>query len=381
MSEHAPVQILHLADQHLGRRMGSALLDGRNLREVDIEQAWLATCQWACSTEPDLVVIAGDLFDNAHPTPAALQGALDGLSLMRDAGLTVLTVGGNHDTTMLPGRLGPLQLVAHTSATHLVEHHQLRVQLRDLDIACLPYRAIAAGQLTEHQVAGTHLLVAHASCDAPGLPPFALWDHTRLPADYLELSQLACLGHLHIHQQAGPCGWYAGAPERLSWGELDNEPAVYWHTLHPDGRTQTRSVSIAELSGGRLPRPAVQVQVDVEGLGASQALEAAEAQLTARPLDEALVRLRVHGAGPALGSLDARRHLEQVARRAGAALTRVELLARADSPHPGEQPPALPAGASGLAGAFRHFAVQQGADAQLAGLGAALIERHIKSEA
>lgn len=68
MESHQPKRILHLADQHLGRRMGAALKDGCNLREQYIEQAFLSTCEYACESQPDLVVFAGDLFDNANPS-------------------------------------------------------------------------------------------------------------------------------------------------------------------------------------------------------------------------------------------------------------------------------------------------------------------------
>jgi DNA repair exonuclease SbcCD nuclease subunit len=361
--------------------MGNAVRDGRNLRELDIENAWLACCEWASEQQPDLVVIAGDLFDSAHPTPAALQAALDGLGMMRAAGLKVLTIGGNHDTTILPGRLGPLQLVAQATSTHLVEENQMRVQLADLEICCLPYRAITSQQLSPKAAAGTQLLVAHASCDAPGLPAFAAWDHTRLSVNWLETSTLSCLGHLHVHQQAGPCGWYSGAPERLTWGEINNEPSVYWHTLHSDGRTQTRSVTIKELSAGASPRPAFHITVDVEGLQGEEALQAAQAQLQAQPLEDALVRLSLQNCGPALGSLDAKRQLENIARRAGALLSRVELSARPAEQQQTITATSLPAGGSGLAGNFRQFAQQQGASDGIAALGAALIERHTKSEA
>lgn len=95
------MRIVHLADTHLGYRQFSAKLDPvRKLgqRECDVYDAWHRAVDTAIELRPDAVVHAGDLFDSSRPTPRALAEALDGLGRLRDAGLPVVVIAGNHST-------------------------------------------------------------------------------------------------------------------------------------------------------------------------------------------------------------------------------------------------------------------------------------------
>src|SRR5205823_3348730 len=46
---------------------------------------------------PDLVVVAGDLYDTASPTPDATKVVTRALSALRATGADVVAIGGNHD--------------------------------------------------------------------------------------------------------------------------------------------------------------------------------------------------------------------------------------------------------------------------------------------
>ena len=50
------------------------------------------------ASTPDLVVHAGDLFDSSRPSPRAVAEALDGFARLREAGIPVVVIAGNHST-------------------------------------------------------------------------------------------------------------------------------------------------------------------------------------------------------------------------------------------------------------------------------------------
>ena len=89
-------KFLHLADIHLGisryRRFGTAD------RTRDFFAAWSDCLQrYAIEEQVDFVVIAGDFFDTRRVEPQAMDHAMFGLVKLKDAGIPVIVVEGNHD--------------------------------------------------------------------------------------------------------------------------------------------------------------------------------------------------------------------------------------------------------------------------------------------
>jgi DNA repair protein SbcD/Mre11 len=85
------MRILHTSDWHVGKVLkGQSRMDEHLavLREVvDIAHA----------ERPDLVIVAGDLFDTAAPTPDATRVVVRALTALRGTGADVVAIAGNHD--------------------------------------------------------------------------------------------------------------------------------------------------------------------------------------------------------------------------------------------------------------------------------------------
>src|SRR5689334_16032360 len=85
------MRILHTSDWHVGK-----VLKGRNRHEEHIRV--LAQVVEICQAErPDLVIVAGDLYDTAAPTADSTRVVTRALSALRSTGATVVAIGGNHD--------------------------------------------------------------------------------------------------------------------------------------------------------------------------------------------------------------------------------------------------------------------------------------------
>ena len=95
------MRFIHLADTHLGFRQFSGKLDPArklNQRECDVYAVWHRAIEIAIEREVDAVIHAGDLFDSARPSPRALSEALDGIVRLREAGIPMVAIAGNHST-------------------------------------------------------------------------------------------------------------------------------------------------------------------------------------------------------------------------------------------------------------------------------------------
>jgi len=87
------MKFLHVADIHLGCRRYN--LDERM---KDFARAWLDVIQThAIQNKVDFVLIAGDFFNARKVEPEAMNHAIAGLELLREAGIPVVAIEGNHD--------------------------------------------------------------------------------------------------------------------------------------------------------------------------------------------------------------------------------------------------------------------------------------------
>jgi exonuclease SbcD len=85
------MKILHTSDWHIGK-----VLKGQP-RADEQTAALAALIEVAHAEQPDLVIMAGDLFDHGMPTPEARKVVIRALSALRKSGAEVVVITGNHD--------------------------------------------------------------------------------------------------------------------------------------------------------------------------------------------------------------------------------------------------------------------------------------------
>jgi DNA repair protein SbcD/Mre11 len=85
------LRILHTSDWHVGK-----VLKGQS-RVDDQVKALASVVEVAKAERPDLVIVAGDLYDTATPTAEATRIVTRALSALRSTGADVVAIGGNHD--------------------------------------------------------------------------------------------------------------------------------------------------------------------------------------------------------------------------------------------------------------------------------------------
>jgi len=82
-----------VADLHLGYAQY-----GLETRRQDFDNAFTELVERTIELKPDFMIIAGDLFHHARPSNVTLENTIKNFKRLRDAGITVLTVDGSHDS-------------------------------------------------------------------------------------------------------------------------------------------------------------------------------------------------------------------------------------------------------------------------------------------
>ncbi|MFA6233707.1 MAG: exonuclease SbcCD subunit D [Bacteroidota bacterium] len=99
-------RFLHIADVHLGRHQHSS-----PERYADYFAVLGSVVEYALHGNVDAVLIAGDLFDEQEPSAETLRRAMEVLRPLRDAGVDVCAIEGNHDRRKRTEPAGALDLL------------------------------------------------------------------------------------------------------------------------------------------------------------------------------------------------------------------------------------------------------------------------------
>lgn len=226
------MKLVHLADLHLGYRAYHRLSkSGINRRELDVFRAFREALDLIVQIQPDLVLLAGDIFDLPRPSNFALvetQRLL--LDFRGRCAADLVAIAGNHESVRSSGSRCILELLQIIPGLQVVTERPEVVELpqQRLKITCLPHNALAIADqivaVAPQPQADFNILMLHGTVDSDRINDFGGYD---VPGKILAMDwdYVAC-GHFHSFTHLGGNAYYAGAIERTSndiWQEA-NEP-------------------------------------------------------------------------------------------------------------------------------------------------------------
>lgn len=219
-------RLAHLADLHLGfRQFARHTTGGLNVRELDVATAFTRAVDGIVQAQPDLIVVAGDVFHAPRPPNNAIAHALRQFARLRRVA-PVLVVAGNHDTPRSVDTGHVLPALEAVGVDVVLQGPQRR-RVGDLACWCVPDTGVPTPVTWEPDPGATwNVAVVHGEVrGAVGGGPGKLTDW---PADtWGPAWHYVALGHYHQQQQVGPRAWYAGALESTSsdpWREIGAPP-------------------------------------------------------------------------------------------------------------------------------------------------------------
>ena len=228
------LRLVHLADLHLGYRQYQRLTPrGINQREADVAQSFTRAIDKIIELDPELVLIAGDVFHQVRPTNTAILHAYIQFARLRAAlpRTQVVMVAGNHDTPRA-AETGCILRLFSPLGIHVVEAEPRALEFPDLEVSLL---AVADNQHQRPKLAPTgsrrwKVLVLHGEVEGM-LGPFAATHEMatqEIPQDELHVPHwdYIALGHYHVYRRLAPNQFYSGSLDYTStntWGERIEE--------------------------------------------------------------------------------------------------------------------------------------------------------------
>lgn len=252
-----------LSDVHLGKHQFSAMENGRNAREQDVERAWARAVQIAVDAKPDLVTIAGDVFEHPRISSHAIKAYRDGVRrIVQETEAAVVILQGNHEAARTAESLTPLVIPDDYERVHVVlEPKRIRLHPphwtgeahETVSVACLPF--VVRGEEATYRLepdpyADVNLLLIHApvNTSAEGVERLPVFYAGRTALDVGRLAEqfdVIAAGDFHNFTRLHPtrAAFYSGSLERVSsniWNETGPKGLVV-------GDTATGEVEFVEV--------------------------------------------------------------------------------------------------------------------------------------
>lgn len=275
------MKFLHTADWHVGK-----VLRGRSRFDEHAEVLG-ELVGVAREEDVDAVIVAGDVFDGAAPTPPSQALVMKTLMALQEGGREVVVLAGNHDDPRLlddvyrpvlrqlgirvigrfrrpdaggvlswtsrngePVRLAAMPFLSQRYVVRALEALTGTPDQHNRDYA---HRfAQLAGALTEGFRADTvNLVAAHGTLPGGRLgggerEAQTIFSYYVEAAAFPPTAHYAALGHLHRRQRMpGPCPiWYSGSPIAVDFGEEQNTPGALVVDVAPGRPAEVTEVTL-----------------------------------------------------------------------------------------------------------------------------------------
>jgi DNA repair protein SbcD/Mre11 len=275
------MRILHTSDWHVGK-----VLKGQTRHEEHI-RVLAQVVEIAKAERPDLVIVAGDLYDTAAPTAESTRVVTRALTALRQTGADVVAIGGNHDNgpaldalrswadaagiilrgsvrdnpsellirgTTAAGeawQLVALPFLSQRYAIRAAEMYELTAAEASQTYADHIARLIArlASSFGEQDVINlltAHLTVVGASTGGGEREAHTIMGYAVPATVFPQATHYVALGHLHRSQSViAPCPVrYSGSPLAIDFGEEENVCSVAVVDVAVDKAARVRDVPV-----------------------------------------------------------------------------------------------------------------------------------------
>ncbi len=249
------IRIVFTADNHLNRYYAKMTRDQLRARRRQIRDAFKETVDFAIKQGAHFYLHGGDLFDNPDPSPVELAYVAREFKRLQDHGVKILAISGNHD---MPRYLGegatPIRIFQELDALHVFTKRTVaEFETFDIDgtriaiggVSPDPRASPEIDPLQEVEInppeADVKILLLHGGVEDAVPPGFedGLFKKATIAAlkqiDYFLIGDIHFTNKLNVEHATV---LIPGSTERLTFGEIKNEPGFYY--LELDGKRPVR---------------------------------------------------------------------------------------------------------------------------------------------
>jgi len=242
------VKFLHISDVHLGCTRYQLPESPR-----DFFDAWIDVMRrYGIGEKVDFVIICGDFFHKRNVPPETMNYAVAGLQMMKDAGIPVVAIEGNHDQKHNDSDYSWLRSLANWNLLHLLEPKTVEGKIAYepwdneygkggfIDIAQARifgsnwYGASAnwaIPMLTEaikenRREGAFHLLMLHTDVEGHQTHPIPALSLSALK-ELRSVTDYVALGHTHMHYEIDNWAFNPGSIEVTNISEFRERRGVF----------------------------------------------------------------------------------------------------------------------------------------------------------
>lgn len=276
------MRIAHLADVHLGYRAYNRVTrQGVNLREADVFNTFRQSLAKIVEIQPDLIVIAGDLFHVVRPSNLCIETTFrEFMKLRGETSAPVVIIGGNHDSPRSTDTGCILDLLLNVPGVYAAHNEYKGISIPEIDtsVFCLCHRALAglsSLKIEPDPASKYNVLAVHGTLEGISRNFYDVTQPITRAHIMHDGWDYIALGHYHIHEKLADNAYYSGSIEYASfniWEEagkpkgfiefdLDERGLVNFHKTKPREVVDLRSVDAEGLSASELNQ-LIQLRVD-----------------------------------------------------------------------------------------------------------------------
>lgn len=262
------MKILHTSDWHIGKQLHKFDLKA----DLDLFFDWLIN--YMASNAIDVLLVSGDVFDQANPSQAAFKQYYDVLKRLLQLDCKVVLTGGNHDSSAVlnaPAELlSAFDITVIGGATETLAEMFVEIEKNEekLVVAAIPFlkdrdlRKSVAGEsyatkieqikaglqayfskvnayYQEHYQNAAFIVMGHLYVQGSQISEserdIQIGNQAGVDAHLFEdIPDYVALGHIHKPQEVSAAGhiYYCGAPIALSFSEKEDRKQVNVITIN-----------------------------------------------------------------------------------------------------------------------------------------------------
>ncbi len=244
------IRLVCTADNHLGRYYGKMSLRQLSERRARLREAFAQVVDFAIAKKAHFFLQCGDLFDRESPPPAELTFVAQQFQKLREAGIRIYAISGNHDMPSASDGATPVRIYDALRAAYVfAKRTQIEFDYLTVEGATIAIGGIAPDPRLEPNAdpldgvtyktpkANVAILLLHCGFEECVPPDFRDTILTKARVAAMKGIDYYFVGDIHRTHQAvvgEATVVIPGASERMNFGELKEKTGFYYAEL--DGK-------------------------------------------------------------------------------------------------------------------------------------------------